>query len=255
MENENDEFYELGQLLERRRAECGIEPVTAIVAGKPLELTAERIERLRTPEHPRVAPKPVDERIGMMGRLINQRGSRYQACRFDNFEAEGNEQTRVVQLLKNYCSGFSKTNIGGLILFGPKGTGKDHLMMACAHAAITQGVGVDWINGAEMRGDVRDGTKSDELERDYVNRLFRPAILWISDPLPVSGPLTEAQQDRLFRVLDGRYSACKPTWVTVNVANAKELDERLGGQNGDRLRDGALAMFCNWPSYRKTVKP
>ena len=111
-----------------------------------------------------------------------------------------------------------------------------------------------WINGADMRGDVRDGTKSETLERDYVKRLTRPDVLWISDPLPVGGSLTEAQQDRLFRVLDDRYSAMKPTWVTVNVMSGTELDERLGPQNADRLRDGALAVFCNWPTNRKVMQ-
>ena len=40
-------------------------------------------------------------------------------------------------------------------------------------------------------------------------------------------------------------------WVTVNVNSRAELDSRMGVQLADRLVDGALTLFCNWPSYRK----
>ena len=58
---------------------------------------------------------------------------------------------------------------------------------------------------------------------------------------------------QLFRILDGRYSRRRPTWVTVNVSSRAELNERLTPQNADRLRDGALAVFCDWQTYRKTA--
>jgi hypothetical protein len=55
----------------------------------------------------------------------------------------------------------------------------------------------------------------------------------------------------LFRILDGRYNHLRPTWVSVNVSNRNELDERMGVTLAERLVDGALTIFCNWPSYRK----
>jgi hypothetical protein len=55
----------------------------------------------------------------------------------------------------------------------------------------------------------------------------------------------------LFRVVDARYRQCKPTWITVNAVGRTELDRRMGAQTADRITDGAVALFCNWPSYRK----
>jgi hypothetical protein len=51
--------------------------------------------------------------------------------------------------------------------------------------------------------------------------------------------------------VDYRYSHRKPIWLTLNVADGAEAELRMGAQTVDRLRDGALVLFCNWPSYRK----
>lgn len=145
---------------------------------------------------------------------------------------------------------------GGLILFGPKGTGKDHLAMAATQNAImSHGIDVEWVNGMDLFGEFRDAMNSDgTTERDIINRYARHQVLYISDPVPPAGNLTEFQSAALFRILDARYSHKRPTWVTVNVTSAQELDARIGTQNGDRLRDGALAIFCNWASYRKAMQ-
>jgi DNA replication protein DnaC len=84
-----------------------------------------------------------------------------------------------------------------------------------------------------------------------VNRMVQPDVLYLSDPLPPFGNLTAHQATMLFRILDARYSRSKPTWVSVNVVSGLELDERIGAQNGDRLRDNAICILCDWPSYRK----
>lgn len=188
--------------------------------------------------------------------LVKLRGLRYESCRLSTFDSPSQKQKDVIQRLTEFAEAIAeRTKKGsGIILFGPKGTGKDHLMMSMARAAIGQFLKVHWVNGADMRGDVRDSTRSDDLESEYANKLIRKQILWISDPLPVSGALTDAQQDRLFRILDGRYSNLRPTWVTVNVSNREELEQRMGPQNADRLRDGSLALFCDWPTHRETLK-
>jgi DNA replication protein DnaC len=188
--------------------------------------------------------------------LVKARGLRYEGCRLSSFDSPSQKQKEVVERLTSFADLIvDRTKDGsGIILFGPKGTGKDHLMMAMTRAAIAKFMKVHWVNGADMRGDVRDSTRKDDLESDYAGRLIRKQILWISDPLPVSGALTEAQQDRLFRILDGRYSNLRPTWVTVNVSSREELEQRIGPQNADRLRDGSLALFCDWPSHRETLK-
>lgn len=120
-----------------------------------------------------------------------------------------------------------------------------------ARAATLAGKFVTWQNGMDLFGDIRDAMDTGDTERSLVARLVAPDVLYMSDPLPPIGKLTEFQAGLLFRVLDGRYNRRRPTWATINVSSGAELDDRIGPQNGDRLRDGALAIFCDWSSYRK----
>ena len=194
------------------------------------------------------------QKLQCWGRFISARGSRYQECRFGNFKTETVEQASAVLSLQDYCSHLQE-NIAmgrGMILFGPRGTGKDHLVVAMAHAACENGYAVSWLNGLDLYGRVRDAMDSaSESEREIIREFASFPILYISDPIPPVGKLTEFQIGTLFRIIDRRYNNCKPTWTTVNVSSGAELDDRIGAQNGDRLRDGALTIFTNWSSYRK----
>ena len=185
--------------------------------------------------------------------LVRQRGERYADCRLSNFVQESDGQAGAVASLQNYCLDIAEriADGEGLILFGPKGTGKDHLMMAVARVAIGSGKSVLWQNGMDLFGDIRDAMDKGDAERSLVNRLVAPDVLYLSDPLPPFGTLTDFQAGMLFRILDGRYSRRKPTWATVNVVSGKQLEERMGPQNADRLRDESLAICCDWPSHRK----
>jgi DNA replication protein DnaC len=247
------EAAELEKVIYAKRVEHGIKSpfVPGIVPDR-----SEMILKIPTSELPVSTELQSDPRKKAWESLVRLRGKRYADCRLSNFELRHEQQRSTVERLENFAKGIHShvTSGHGVLCFGAKGTGKDHLLMALARVAVGHHFSVHWMNGAEMRGDVRDSTKMDDLERNYVATLVRPDVLWISDPLPVSGSLTEAQQDRLFRVLDARYSRLKPTWVTVNVANREELEERMGPQNADRLRDGALAVFCDWPSFREVMK-
>lgn len=192
-------------------------------------------------------------RYGLWCDLIRSRGERYENCYLKNFDTANDAQRAAVEALTAYCGDVGERikRGEGIILFGPKGTGKDHLLVAVSRAAIRAGHTVRWENGMDLFGAVRDAIGKGDDERTLVHRLVAPDVLYLSDPLPPIGSLTDFQASMLFRVLDGRYSRRRPTWVTVNVSSGQELESRMGPQNGDRLKDGALAIFCDWPSYRK----
>ena len=67
---------------------------------------------------------------------IQQRGRRYENCRLGNYVAESQPQHDVVAKLTalNIIQEFRAGS--GLLLFGPAGTGKDHLLTGMTHKLI-----------------------------------------------------------------------------------------------------------------------
>lgn len=233
----------------------------------------EEKKRIRTARWADAIDSEKNLRNGFATILFNDRGFRYARCAFTNFETRTNEQREALECVIQYANNLmghveSGTN---LIIFGPRGTGKDHLLAALMINAImdygimnhrigiTRYYGTDgrpdlnWTNGINFFSSLRDSfsRSSHETEKDWRSEYANPSILAISDPLPPVGPLTDFQKSALFSVLDSRYSHMRPTWITVNVADGAELDERMGPQNADRLRDGAIVVCCNWESFRK----
>lgn len=187
-------------------------------------------------------------------------GGRYHDCKFSGFEFYGTteEQSRqkgVIDSCRQMADNFANLDSNsGLVLFGPPGTGKDHILAAMLRAACMSGRSVKWLNGLDFFGDMRDRMDKESPESEIIKDLSKPDILAISDPLPPWGPLTAFQAQTLFRVIDRRYRQEKPIWVTVNVAGGHEASERIGAAVVDRLKERSLSVFCNWPSYRARQK-
>lgn len=216
-------------------------------------LPAQSRERiLRTAEHVRnqVQKARVARRLAAFEEAV---GKRYAGCTLDNFRADRPEQRDAVAKLREYVRDI-KANVDrgrGLVLFGPAGTGKDHLLVGTAKEAISAGIGVAWRNGRDLFGAFRDAMDANTSERSLFRDLEAPDVLILSDPAPPTGRLTEYQGDVLFRLVDARYRELRPIWTTLNVAGGDEADSRIGAQIADRLRHDALAIFCDWPSHRK----
>lgn len=210
------------------------------VAEREARLQAERNDEIR-------------KRWGVLRAAI---GSRYEDCSFDTFDAKLAAQGKAVDVLRAFCEDIGDRVAQGvcLTLHGPCGTGKDHLMVACLKSALKAGKTARWVNGADLFGGFRDAIDSNKSEASAVREFLTPDVLAISDPLPPTGDLTSFQRSGLFRILDGRYRARKPVWVTINVADRAELDQRMGTALAERLLDDALVLRCAWPSYRKPMR-
>ena len=183
---------------------------------------------------------------------LDRAGERYKGCRLDSFEISHKAQEEVLEYLCKYADGLRANIKGGtnILLHGPPGTGKDHLLVAMVHEALALGIGVEWVDGADLYGAMRDRMGSDEAEQEFLRRYTSPDVLAISDPLPPMGAVTDFQRILLFRIIDRRYRDMRPTWMTLNVADREEAEKRLSPNICDRLGEGALRLTCNWPSYR-----
>lgn len=217
------------------------ELTTAIIVDDEAETWSDRVAR-------QAHERRRNERRSITSAALLRMGPRYAECSLENYRGEHPGQQEILERLRAY-DWLTRPN---LLLFGPKGTGKDHLLAAMARRAVD--LGVEWRNGLDLFGEWRDMVGSETRERDAIASLIGADVLALSDPLPPSGALSEWQQQMLARVVDGRYRRLAPTWATLNVVDRAEFDARLGPMIADRLRDGAVALFCNWPSYRRAAK-
>ena len=188
--------------------------------------------------------------------LTGPMGVRYQKCTLQNYIIDAETpadapQRTVVAEVKKYSENIrERVDSGqGLLLYGPSGTGKDHLLVGLSRVAVANEISVKWVNGSTLYRSMREGMGKDE--EALVNRYIYPAVLYLSDPIPPVGSLTPFQASTLFSIIDGRYRDKKATWATMNVANGSEATQRLGSAIADRLRDGSVSLNCCWPSYRK----
>lgn len=193
-------------------------------------------------------------RTAMWSAIEKKIGKRYSRCTFDGFEAETEPQqavkAAVIDLAKTLPERIAAG--GGMLLFGSPGSGKDHLAICALRAAVmAHGLTAEAIDGQQFFSKARDCIGGDTREQDFVALYTKPDILLMSDPLPVGMTHTEFQRSTLWRVFDARYRDEKPIWLTVNVVNREELEDRCGAQLADRMRDGALCLFFNWPTHRR----
>jgi DNA replication protein DnaC len=189
-------------------------------------------------------------------RLDHQLGSRYVGATLESYVTTCDAQRVVLSALRDYADNMLAYGREGrgIVLYGSCGTGKDHLAGSLARIAISRyRVSLEWIRGVDLYARFRDAIRNDASENEIIAPLVKVAVLAISDPLPPVGALTEFQAAALLRIVDERYRRLRPIWTTINVASGEEADRRLGAQVADRLRDGALTLFCDWPSYRKAA--
>lgn len=186
-------------------------------------------------------------------------GARYAKVRLSNWEfatgKDGDRQRVVVKAVDDMCHDLSHIVTGANVLFyGPPGTGKDRLLASLVRAADCSGCSVQFESGANLLSKFRDLMDRQTTEGQFLNDLKKPGVLCISDPVPPGCSLTEFQVSWLYRIVDARYRQQKPVWMTLNIAGKEDAERLLTPQLWDRLRDGAIVIPCNWPSYRKPTR-
>ncbi len=201
-----------------------------------------------------------EEKPAALARLGAQLGYRYAKATLANYRIYDERQRAVIERLSRFALAMPRhlEGMGGLLLFGDAGTGKDHLVAALLKIAVGgHGLTASWFDGGDLYDRFYLACRSEgdaafaELRRD----LESPAILAISDPQPPQGLLSDSQIRRLRDVIDRRYRAGKSTWITTNLDDPALANTILTGPLLDRIKEASAKILCNWPSHRAQQEP
>lgn len=194
-----------------------------------------------------------EAKLARIARLAKDLGPRYSPKRasFSVYQMYDEAQSEIIARLRRIVGdigGFVEAGCG-LVLYGWVGTGKDHLAAAMLYAAAEH-VNARWVNGRDVFGASRDAIAEAKGEKQLIAELIEPAVVCISDPIPIVGELSAWNVDLLYRVLDQRARYLRSTWMTLNVTDVADARKRLTPPVWDRVRDNAELLSCCWPSFR-----
>ncbi len=137
-----------------------------------------------------------------------------------------------------------------MVLRGNVGTGKNHLACAIARQVSEQGYSSLLVTVSEILQRIRStwGRNLPENDGEIIDRFADVNLLILDEVGRQYG--TDAEKLDLFKVIDARYRAMRPTMVISNLSPVKICDY-LGEAAYDRLRenDGRLVNF-DWMSHR-----
>lgn len=210
------------------------------------------------PRLPSIDTEAVEE-IGPTHWIDKSIGRRYVNCTLDGYKIWNEKQALAVQQCRDYVLNFGEHFRAGtsLVFIGPKGTGKDHLMVATIKAICagyenkSNRQRAIYRDGLRLFAEFRGTINNNRAEDSVVDVYIQPDLLALSDPVPPVGSLSEYEQRMLLRVIDGRYRECRPMTATINASKRAEMETRMGPQSTDRLLDIAVVVKCNWESYRQ----
>ena len=137
-------------------------------------------------------------------------GRRHRDVKLDphSFVIYHQSQIPIVSELRRYDQLLEKGgDAKSLLLHGPSGTGKDHLMRALVKAVVIGGRGAIVISGTRMFQQFRGSFGDEETtEEQLMERFVRTDLLAVSDLIPFAGSLSDYEIRIFAEIVDRRYN-------------------------------------------------
>ena len=232
--------------------ECGfdIEPFISTVTGRifypvcPCEMEEDRLQRERLVGQRKTAKLESLFESCTIGEAMTVAG-------FENFiERPGAEAAHAAAL--EYAGDLpGKLEAGqGLIIVGPPGCGKSHLVSAAAQRAKEAGYSVLYERAPKllMRLRAAYNSQSSACELEMIEALGRVDLLVIDDL--GAEKRTDWSEQTIYTIIDERYSSSRATMITTNLS-LEELEEKVGCRTMDRLIGSCRIVENCASSYRQ----
>lgn len=210
----------------------------------------DELKKRREDDRERAFVAHQDECVRKLKRDI---GDRYKGENLDSFEVTGPEQKAVVEKLRNIQSRISEfiKKRHQLFLYGSVGCGKDHLIISLLQQAALNGHRVSWKQGTDLYDQLAFARDNNDTQLKIYTRLTEPEVLVLSDPV-FARNWTAAKSDALAKIVRRRYDRGRLTWITTNLSSLEQAPKLFFPDVYDRLKENALFVRCNWPSYRRS---
>lgn len=133
---------------------------------------------------------------------------------------------------------FAKSPMDWLLLVGPNGCGKTHLAAAIANQCLLQEMAVLFVTAPDLLDYLRATfAPTSPVAYDELFWRVREAEILVIDDLG-TGQLTPWAGEKLYQLINHRYTLHLPTVITANANGLNALDERLRS----RLADQGLVL-------------
>ena len=225
---------QVGRVLRRFESPCPacLAELQALEAAESAERARAEAERLR-------------------GRLIASSGlgELYAGASLAGYLPATQMQERALRACRQWQDAMPANRGEGLILSGPCGVGKTHLMAVLLLEGVALGWSVRYVTVAEMiRGIRATWTDRARSEDEVIRELVGVKLLAI-DELGVQAG-SESEHGLLHAVIDARLRARRPTLYGTNLS-AKELPGAIGERALDRLRQVCRMVVIDGESFRR----
>ncbi len=161
----------------------------------------------------------------------------------DNFDFD--RQPDAYHLIKT----FTKVLHGSLVLHGPYGTGKTHILAAICNARRENGKKSLFCTAPSLFAAIQSCIGRNEDRYTIIDAAVRTPLLVIDD-VDKAKP-SEFREEIYFEILDRRTREGKPTAISTN--RIAELDTYIGGACASRLMIGQIEIEMTGDDYRREM--
>ena len=174
-------------------------------------------------------------------------GARFLALTLDDFVADTDERRNALAKVRAYISEVKEGSHRSLWLCGNAGCGKTFLA-----AMIVRECGGKFRRAYEISDEYAEaGSFGASRNREAVTADYAKAKVLVIDEVGRMGGQTEVEV--LFRVLNARYEAMKPSVIVTNKTK-RELVSYLGKSIFDRFAENSTSIEFSGGSYRSVIR-